>query len=231
MNAIEHILLAHYMRIGAQENLLGLSDVCFMLDGPLAIFGMPAWLNRPMLRLIHEIRERQRAIGVQPFLLIGLQKQGQVADHLALIGRHLVPNTVLAVSDDYRGRYIKQTDPTANFGDETYYGQDIIFHTERCNTFVIGMPYPWAEKRLGEGTPGQRELAFRAAKADLANYPDLSRALDVVRLFESDLFRGSIVPVLLAHRHASISLIPGGRVLDIASMIRFGRAHRAAARP
>jgi hypothetical protein len=60
--------------------------------------------------------------------------------------------------------------------------QDIIFHTERCNTFVIGMPYPWAEKLLGEGTPRQRELAFRSAKADLANYQDLSRALDVVHL-------------------------------------------------
>jgi hypothetical protein len=224
MNAIEHILLAHYMRIGAQENLLGLSDVCFMLDGPLAIFGMPAWLNRPMLRLIHEIRERQRAIGVQPFLLIGLQKQGQVADHLTLIGpiSSRIPSwrSPMTTGGAISSRPIR---PPTSGTKRT--------HTERCNTFVIGMPYPWAEKRLGEGTPRQRELAFRAAKADLANYPELSRALDVVRLFESDLFRGSIVPVLLAHRHASISLIPGGRVLDIASMIRFGRARLAAARP
>jgi hypothetical protein len=123
MNAVEHILLAHYIRIAAADNLSGLSDVCFMLDGPLAIFGQPAWLNKPMLRLINEVRERQRQLGRNPFLLIGLQKQGQVADHLALIGRHLTPDTMLAVSDDYRGRYIKQTDPTANFGDETYYGQ------------------------------------------------------------------------------------------------------------
>jgi hypothetical protein len=135
------------------------------------------------------------------------------------------------VSDDYRGDYIKQTDPTANFGDETYYGQDIIFHTSRSNTFVIGLPYPWFDKRLGEGSRLERELAFKVAKSDLANYPDLARALDVVRLFESDLFRGSIVPILLAHRHASISLVPGGRVLDIASMIRFGRARAAGARP
>jgi hypothetical protein len=226
MNAVEHVLLAHYIRVAADDNLAGLSEVCFMLDGPLAIFGMPAWLNKPMLRLINAVRARQRAITQHPFLLIGLQKQGQVADHLSLIGRHLAPNTILAVSDDYRRRYIKQTDPTANFGDETYYGQDIIFHTERGNTFVIGLPYPWTEKRLGEGTPREREFAFRMAKSDLANYSDLGRALDVVRLFESDLFRGSIVPILLAHRHASISLIPGGRVLDIASMIRFGRSRR-----
>jgi hypothetical protein len=230
MNAVEHILLAHYIRIAADDNLAGLSDVCFMLDGPLAIFGQPAWLSRPILRLINEVRERQRQIARNPFLLIGLQKQGQVADHLLLIGRHLTPETILAVSDDYRGGYIKQTDPTGNFGDETYYGQDIIFHTSRCNTFVIGLPYPWPNKRLGEGSRQERELAFKAAKSDLANYTDLARALDVVRLFESDLFRGSIVPILLAHRHASISLVPGGRVLDIASMIRFGRRRVAGAR-
>jgi hypothetical protein len=222
MNAVEHILLAHYIRVAADDNLAGLSEVCFMLDGPLALFGMPAWLSRPMLRLIDEVRERQRAVGLRPFLLIGLQKQGQLAEHLGLIGRYLAPNTVLAVSDDYRGRYIKQTDPSANFGDETYYGQDFIFHTERCNTFAVELPYPWAEKRLGGGPPPGPERAFKAAKADLTNYPDLGRALDVVRLFESDLFRGSIVPVLLAHRHASISLVPGGQVLDIASILRFG---------
>jgi hypothetical protein len=172
-----------------------------------------------------------KSSGRSRFLLIGLQKQGQLADHLGLIGRHLTPDTILAVSDDYRGRYIKQTDPTGNFGDETYYGQDIIFHTARRNTFVIGVRYPWPEKRLGEGSRQDRELAFKAAKSDLTNYPDLARALDVIRLFESDLFRGTIVPILLAHRHASISLVPGGRVLDIASMIRFGRARAAGARP
>jgi hypothetical protein len=72
-------------------------------------------------------------------------------------------------------------------------------------------------------------LSFKEAKSILANYSDLGRALDVVRLFESDLFHGSIVPILLAHRHASISLVPGGRVLDIASLIRFHRNRPAAA--
>ena len=38
MVAVEHILLAHYIRVAASENLAGLSDVCFMLDGPLAVF-------------------------------------------------------------------------------------------------------------------------------------------------------------------------------------------------
>ena len=65
-----------------------------------------------MLRLINEVHERQRELGRNPSLLIGLQKQGEVAHFLALIGRHLTPDTVLPVSDDYRGHYIKrQTRP------------------------------------------------------------------------------------------------------------------------
>jgi hypothetical protein len=37
----------------------------------------------------------------------------------------------------------------------------------------------------------------------------------LIRYFELDLYDNAIVPVALAHRHASISLVPGGKVLDI----------------
>jgi hypothetical protein len=62
-----------------------------------------------------------------------------VADHLALIGRHLIPNTVLAVSDDYRGRYIKQTDPTANFGDDA--------HSDEDGRWILLKPATWSDRR------------------------------------------------------------------------------------
>jgi hypothetical protein len=37
----------------------------------------------------------------------------------------------------------------------------------------------------------------------------------LIRHFELDLYDSAIVPVALAHRHASISIVPGGKVLDI----------------
>jgi hypothetical protein len=48
----------------------------------------------------------------------------------------------------------------------------------------------------------------------------VERACDLIRRFEMDIYDNSLVPVALAHRHASISLVPGGKVLDL--LVRSG---------
>lgn len=138
-------------------------------------------------------------------------------DHARLLERFL-PNGVLrAIDDDYRNNYITGGDsPSANFGNETYYGQDFLFKTERGRMFNFAIPYPFEDKHFGGG--GKR---FAEAKVDLVRYGSLiERACDVVRHFEMDLYDNALVPVALAHRHASISLVPGGKVLDL--LVRTG---------
>lgn len=77
--------------------------------------------------------------------------------------------------------------------------------------FNFAVPYPFA----GKGRSAEQK-AFANAKADMANYGSLvERACDLIRYFELDLYDSAIVPVALAHRHASISIVPGGKVLDI----------------
>jgi hypothetical protein len=59
------------------------------------------------------------------------------------------------------------------------------------------------------------EKIFRGQKVEVARYGRrLSRAFDVIRHFEFDLYENSVIPVAPAHRHASISLMPGGTVLE-----------------
>ena len=41
--------------------------------------------------------------------------------------------------------------------------------------------------------------------------------MNVLTHFELELYENAIIPIALAHRHASISLVPGGKVLDILS--------------
>ncbi len=54
------------------------------------------------------------------------------------------------------------------------------------------------------------------AKVEIERYGDqVQRACDLIRHFEMDLYDNAIVPVALAHRHASISLVPGGQVLNL----------------
>ena len=52
------------------------------------------------------------------------------------------------------------------------------------------------------------------------------RACDFIRHFELDLYESAIVPVALAHRHASISIVPGGKVLDIITKAGLSRNNK-----
>ena len=122
------------------------------------------------------------------------------------------------IDDAYRQTYITGSDAVSeNFGHETYYGQDFLFKTEKGRIFNFALPYPFADKGASSGD-------FATRKVQLAGYgSQIERACDLIRYFELDLYDNAIVPVALAHRHASISLVPGGRVLDL--ITRAGLAH------
>lgn len=211
MNAMEHLMLACFiLQLETQPQVL--SDIAFVLDGPLAIFGEPSKLSQRLQALIFRVNERLRQLGLQPLLVMGLQKTGGVMNHALLLERFLPDGVLRIIDDDYRNRYITgATFPAENFGNETYYGQDFLFKTERGRIFNFSIPYPFPDKAFGGGG-----RAFAAAKVELARYGNLvERACDLIRYFEMDLYDNALVPVALAHRHASISLVPGGKILDL----------------
>ena len=212
MNAVEHLLLAAFILELLQSNPSALGKIAFVLDGPLAVFGEPAKLHKRLMDLIYSANAKMAELGLEPLLIIGLQKTGGVMDHAPMLERFL-PNGVLRlIDDDYRNTFITGSDtPSDNFGSETYYGQDFLFKTERGRIFNFALPYPFANK---EDIPNGAKFAIR--KIELRRYGNLiERACDLIRHFELDLYDNAIVPVALAHRHASISIVPGGKVLDI----------------
>lgn len=218
MNAVEHLLLGAFVLELLNNSPAALSSIAFVIDGPLALFGEPAKLHQRLMALIHEANTRLFALGHEPVLIMGLQKTGNVMDHARLLERFL-PNGVIKVIDDtYRQMYITGSDTVSeNFGHETYYGQDFLFKTEDGRFFNFALPYPFSDKGSSSGDFSTRKVMF-------SNYGSLiERACDLIRHFELDLYDNAIVPVALAHRHASISLVPGGKVLDL--IARAGLAH------
>jgi len=212
MNAVEHLLLAGLVYQVFRADARALSKMAFVMDGPLAIFGQPAKLHARIMSLLQFVNLRLRELKLEPLLIMGLQKTGEVMDHANLLNKFL-PNGVLRILDDeYRNKYIKGSDlASSNFGNETYYGQDFLFKTERGRIFNFAVPYPFATKARSA-----EQSAFATAKVEMEKYGSLiERACDLIRHFELDLYDSAIVPVALAHRHASISIVPGGRVLDI----------------
>lgn len=212
MNAVEHLMLASFILEVWTQAPSKMSELTFVLDGPLALFGEPAKLSQRIQRLIFRVNETLAKEGRPPMLVLGLQKTGGLMDHAKLIERFINPGTIRVVDDEYRNTYITGADsPAANFGNETYYGQDFLFRTERGRMFNFAIPYPFQDKTFNGGGAG-----FAKAKVEISRYGSLvQQACDLIRHFEMDLYDSAIVPVALAHRHASISLVPGGKVLDI----------------
>ena len=212
MNCVEHLLLAAFIQQVFDADAFALSKIAFVMDGPLAIFGQPAKLHARLMEFIFKVNARLAELNQDPLLVMGLQKTGEVMDHANLISRFLPTGVIRVLDDTYRNEYIKGSEaPAANFGNETYYGQDFLFKTERGRMFNFAIPYMAANKESKSN--GER---FSEQKIKVESYGSLiGRACDFIRHFELDLYESAIVPVALAHRHASISIVPGGKVLDI----------------
>lgn len=218
MNVVEHLMMATLVRMLADKLPATVAKMGFVIDGPLALFGRPAWIHRPLMAMYYDIEQRLAEMGLPAPLIMGLQKDGVVMEHARAVQRFLAPDTYRPVDDGYREKWIsgKPSEATTH-GSETYYGQDFIFKTVNGGVFCVGLPYPMREKG--------NEAVFSLEKTEVHRYGDrLGRAFDVVREFEFDLYENSIIPVALAHRHASISLVPGGKVLDLVTRAGLGVA-------
>lgn len=210
MMVLEHLIPIHYIRLIEQKAFLALNKIAFFVDGPLAIYGTPAWLHRSIMIYLHEVNQKLAKHHQPPLLIIGLQKTGQIVDYMSLIDRFLPANRLFAIDDEYRYTYIlANREPSkGGFGFETYYGQDFIFKTGQGRTFVFALPYPYPSKE----EPGSD---FVREKVEWARYPTLPVAIQLLEDLQTELYRDAVVPIALAHRYTAISLQPGGRVLDL----------------
>ena len=209
MQVVEHLLPIHYVRYLVENSLISLGSLAFFVDRPLAIFGTAAWLHKSIMNYLAEVNKQLSDMGQPRLLMIGLQKTGQVVDHVNLIERYVQRNRIFAINDDYRYSYICGRDPVEKgFGNETYYGQDFIYKTPSGRTFVFALPYPFGSKE-------NSSLVFHQAKTETWRYTDLSRAIALINHFECDLYENAVIPIALANRYTAISLVPGGRVLDL----------------
>ena len=211
MLALEHLLAAHQIMHYRSSQLEFLQRLAIVMDGPLSINGEPASLHRALMRLIADVNADLAKNGYGPLTILGLTKTGITVDHFNSIADQIPNDIAFAITDEYRGQYITNMDYSKAFGRDEYYGQDVLIKTKAGRQFVIGVPYPCATK----GDP-MFEKRF-----DLANYPSLGNVINLITTLESDLYENSMIPVILAHEYASISLAPGGKVLDLATAQAF----------
>lgn len=207
MSLTEHLMLVSIVRFLFDKNKNKLSTMAFVLDGPLAIFGEPARVSLRLMSFYYLVKESMESENLQHPLIIGLQKTGQVVDYANSIARYIPNGSFKVIDDDYRHQHIfASVDKNKNFGHETYYGQDFIYKTNSGRIFIFALPYPFMSKNND----------FSKQKIEISRYgSDIQRAISFIENFELDLYENAIIPVALAHKHASVSLVPGGKILDI----------------
>ncbi|MBO8178594.1 MAG: DNA double-strand break repair nuclease NurA [Bacillus sp. (in: Bacteria)] len=218
MQVVEHLIPIHYIRCLYETGSLSvIGKIAFIVDGPLAIFGPPAWLHATILKFIHDINNTLREKNYEEAFIMGIQKTGQVVEYMKLIDKYIPKNRIFAVSDDFRYKYISPGREKAKngYGYETYYGQDIVYKTSTNRTFVFNLIYPFPDKS------SIKRDSFIQEKSNLNNYKQLNKALNIIREFEFDLYENAVIPVALAHRYTAISLKPGGKVLDLLTKSAF----------
>ena len=216
MQAVEHLLPIHYIRHLEENSLANLGGIAFFVDRPLAVFGTAAWLHGAIMDYLHNVNQKLARIGKPPILIIGLQKTGQIVDHINVINKYIKPNTIFSIPDEYRYRYITppKKDASSGFGSETYYGQDFIYKTSSGRIFTFAIPYPFSSKEGGK--------KFHAQKVELSRYENLNKAMALINHFECDLYENATIPIALAHRYTSISLEPGGTALTLLAQSNLG---------
>lgn len=212
-NAIKHIMVVHYIR-HLKENcpqtyMKILENLAFFVNGSLSINGTAAWLKGSIQKYIYKINKELIDNGYSPIMIVGLKKQGKLVDYMRLIKEDVPPNSIFAVSDEFRNTYVDfdKTPSKTTYGNETYYGQDFLMKTATGKVFVFDVPYPFENK---ENLP-----IFKVEKSNILNYVNIGEYAALIEDFESDLYESALVPVALAQKYTAISLQPGGKALDL----------------
>ena len=186
-----------------------LSNMCFFIDGPLAVNGTAAWIKSSLQKCIHDVNKELQEAEMSPLMVIGLQKSGKLYDYIHLIGDSIRPNSIYCVTDEFRNSYVdfNKTPSGTTYGNETYYGQDFLLKTTSGKLFVFNAPYPFPNK--------DNIMVFKKEKANIEHYSNIGAYARLIEDFESDLYESAVVPIALAQKYTAISLQPGGKVLDI----------------
>lgn len=196
-NLLEHLAIAHVIRITLSIQPALLSSILFIKDGPLAFFGNTAPLRLPMRELAAYLMSRDPD-GSQ-LLCVGVEKSGAFCEHADQIAEKMPPGSILIMSNDYVYRHVVPGDPASPdaYGENTYWGNKLIFRAPDKNMYVVTVPtggYPRA--------PQPEEFSR------------LPEVLGVLARLRCSMYDNALIPVALANKLVSLSEYPSTRILQ-----------------
>jgi hypothetical protein len=213
MLIMEHLMLFTAIRLlWEHSDRQLLCDTLFIKDGPLSLGKQYSKLVPSIRAFIQNARDKGR-----PLHIIGQEKSGAFADHLASIGRYAAPHvqgepmSYAVLTHDYvRKEVYRVSNLSSPYGSRTNWGEKLYLKLDPGTQLVLNVPTgaynPADEAPLASDLIGLQRI--------LRTLPDL-----ISRKYEGALF-----PIELANGIASMSSYPSAKVLERFASARAGVA-------
>jgi len=208
MQVWERLLLVHLLRCFERRDLLDRVDkIAFFLDGPLAIFGPPAWLSAAISTELKRINSLVRGKTGNDLIILGIEKSGMFVTHFEEIDQTETPGQTLFSSRDHmlltdsyiKGR-IQQSASEKRYGVDTYFGRKFFYKTQSGARIVGSIPFLSDE----QDTIDSDEIEL---------YPQFGTACSLLDRLVSSRYPNALAPIISAHAQAAIPLCLGEKVL------------------
>lgn len=208
MSVWERILLVHLLRCFERKKWLdNLVEIAFFMDGPLAVFGHPAWLSAAMSAELKRLNVLVLEQTGKHLLIVGIEKSGTFVSHFDEIdktetGESRFPaRSFLFPTDKYIKDRIIFSTSTKRYGEDTYFGRKLFYKTASGARIVANIPFL---------TDAQDTLSTD----DISLYPPFGKVCSLLDKLVSCRFPNSVSPIISAHAHAAIPLELGAKVLQ-----------------
>ena len=206
----EHLLMMNIIRYFRKKLPPRCFDqTAFVIDGPLAIFGMPAWLKDHLQSEITRIQTELTHAGRPGLLLMGIEKTGQFTDHLEELDwreteghrQRIANGTALVPTTEYVYKHIAPNpNSTKAYGQAVHYGRKIMYKSRNGQHAVLM-------------TPIVNSAGDEPNSTSLEAFPRLGDALDIIDDLYSHLYTDGFIPLIRANAHAAIPLRQGHSML------------------
>jgi hypothetical protein len=207
MTIWERLLLIHLLRCFEQRDWLPkLANVAFFMDGPLAVFGPPAWLSAAISKELQRINTKVRAQTGCDMVIVGIEKSGNFVAHFEELDKredgsqHFGPATYFLPTDEYIKKRVIYSDSTKRYGVDTYFGRKFFYKTRSGARIVANIAYL---------TPEQDSLESN----DPSAFPQFGTICALLDKLATSRFENALSPLVSAHAQAAIPLHLGQKVL------------------
>jgi len=209
IQVLERIWIVHILRtLRTQKWLTSLKRIAILIDGPLAVFGQPAWISQAISKELFALNKDVYGATGMDLILMGIEKTGEFINHFEQLdqtdegGQGKFPKqTAALLTDDYIKRNIYYSDSDKPYGMGTYFGRKLLYKTMTGERIVATLPYLHDNHKDWDN-------------ADVSQFPRLADAMALMDELISSRYKNALDPIVMAHAEATLPSKIGSKVLE-----------------